>query len=98
MSICVLAFVYPLKFVWVPRDTLDHGGLGRDCRTRCPVLEPVRPEAVLPDNALCLPTLNQSVILIKTYFMTDMTRAIMTISAPPPRLPTAPRGVTNFIS
>ncbi len=38
MSICVLAFVYPLKFVWVPRDILDYGGLGRDSCTRCPML------------------------------------------------------------
>ena len=40
------------------------------------MLEPVRPEAVLPDRALCLPTFSHFVIVSKTPFS-------LSLSSPP---------------
>jgi hypothetical protein len=46
------------------RATWPTGAWGYN--TRRHMLEPVRPEAVLPDRALCLPTLSHFLIVNKT--------------------------------
>ena len=46
----------------VPHGQTECGGYS----TRRHMLEPVRPEAVLPDMALCLPTFSLSLIVNKT--------------------------------
>ena len=46
------------------RATWPNGEWGYS--TRRHVLEPVRPEAVLPDRALCLPTFSHLLIVDKT--------------------------------